>query len=249
MGIVLVQLSAHFSRRTVKALYFGLIRSTAQMFQGTNRTLLVMISCLLGACGGGRAASPTSPTSPQSPRFGITGTVTGFQSAPLGGALVEVLDGADKGQRVVADASGKYAFGALASGSLTLQVTAKAYAPATKAVSLAGDMSVDLQLQAVAAQFGFVQTSVVPLGGKPEGTYGGEIVNASDGCAFRLSATGNFLDRNSNVLTILAWSAPPATIFNPGDHAVYEFCCVSREHAAQISNVDVALNWLNRPCS
>lgn len=223
------------------------------MSQRSTQALLVTSALLLSACGGASSRSPTSPTSPTSPgsqpRFVLAGSVTGFQGAPLAGAEVKVVDGVNKGEMVVADALGKYAFSALQSGFFAVQVSAQEYAPATKTVTLSDDAAVDFQMQAIPTDFGFVTTSVVPLSGRPAGTYGGAIVNSGNACAWRVAAIGRFLDQSSNLLTTLSWSATATTVFKPGDRVTYEFCCVTSDQAVRISNVDVALSWTNRPCA
>jgi hypothetical protein len=111
------------------------------------------------------------------------------------------------------------------------------------------DTSLDFKMEVLPAQFDPVGSSVVAIPGKPSGTVGGELVNSGTGCAERLSVTGTFLDRDSKVVAVLTWAAPPTAIFQTGVRVPYEVCCLTNDQAAQVSAVQLAGNWLNRPCS
>ena len=84
------------------------------------RTLVSIIglaALICNACG----ASPTEPTATS---FALRGIVTGYEAAALQGAIVEVIDGVNKGKSVVTDAQGRYGFIDRAPGGFTVQATA-----------------------------------------------------------------------------------------------------------------------------
>ena len=214
------------------------------------RVVVLVLTLPLASCGRSRGSSvtPTSPSSlPQ--RFPLVGTVTGFQDAGLAGAVLEIVDGADRGLRVTTDASGRYRFDAVQTGTITLQATAEGYVPASTPVTVNQALTVSLRLVVIPADFLPIESHVVALIGKPAGTYGGSVVSSGAGCAERLTATGEFLDRTSSLIRTLTWSADPAQVFKPGDHVAYEFCCILAAEADQVADVRLNMAWLNRPCS
>lgn len=132
---------------------------------------------------------------------------------------------------------------------MTIRATAPGYSEASTSVSLTENLDASFRLDPLPAQFAGVEKQVGVLQNRPTGTYGASVINDGPGCALRLTATGKFIDRNSNTLRTLTWAADPNRLFKVGDTSLYEFCCILASEAAQIFRVDVDFNWLNRPCS
>ena len=88
------------------------------------RTLVTIIGLAAFVC----SACGASPTEPTANSFALRGIVTGYEGAVLEGATLEVLDGANRGTRVVTDAQGRYGFSDLAPGAFTMQASAVDYA-------------------------------------------------------------------------------------------------------------------------
>ena len=199
------------------------------------------------ACG----ASPTSPTSPTATSFALGGVVTGYEGAALQGAMLEVMDGVNKGQRVVADAQGRYGFTDLQAGGFTIQASAVDYAMATKPITLTADTSVDFELRVLLAQIANIGEPTLIFGDKPGGTFSaqGEVVNTGDGCAAEMTGTAKLLDKNLILIATLFWSMPPNEILRPGDRYTYEFCCLTRDQAMAASTFNANFRWGTVHCT
>jgi carboxypeptidase family protein len=209
------------------------------------RSLIALVAvALCSACGS------VDPTSPSSTTFAIRGTVTDYQGAPLGGAVLEVMDGPNAGQKAVADAQGRYSFARLQAGEFTIQVTAVDHAPATKRVMLAADTSLEFQLR-IAALAQFVVLGTLTIVNNPDGTFAarGQSVNTGEGCAAQVSGTANFRNVDGEIVTTLVWSLPPTTVIRPGEQVSYEFCCITPEQAAVIRKYDGELRAIAVHCS
>jgi hypothetical protein len=197
------------------------------------------------ACGG---VTPTSPT-PTSSGFALRGLVTGYEGAALPGAILEILDGANKGQRVVTDVQGRYGLTGLQPGGFTIQASAVDYATTTRPVTLTADSSLDFPLRVLLAQMAIIGT-ITPLS-HSNGTFGAQfqIVNTGDGCAADVAGTADFFDMNRMLVISLAWSAPATPMFRPGDRSTFEFCCLTREQAAAITQYNSNFRWVTVHCT
>jgi hypothetical protein len=210
---------------------------------------LLTFAALVAAFGSGCGSVTESPTAPTATSFALRGVVTGYEGAALLGATLEILDGANRGQRVVTDVEGRYGFTGLQPGGFTIQASAVDYATTTKPMALTADSAVDFQLRVLLAQIVFIGT-IVPVS-HPNGTFGaqGQAMNAGDGCAADVSGTADLLDRNRALVTSLAWSAPPTPILRPGDRFSFEFCCLTREQAGAVANYNSNFKWVTVHCT
>ena len=211
-------------------------------------TLAALVTAFGTGCGSVTPVSPTAPT-PTATSVALRGVVTGYEGVPLLGATLEILDGTNRGQRVITDVQGRYGFTGLQPGGFTIQASAVDYATLTNPVTLIADMSLDLTLRVLLAQFAIVGT-MTPLS-HPNGTLGAQfqLVNTGDGCAADVSGTADFFDKNRGLVTSLAWSAPPTPIFRPGDQVGFEFCCQSRDQSAAVTTYNANLKWVTVHCS
>lgn len=104
---------------------------------------------LTAACGSTTPAAPSAPT--PATRFTLTGTVTkSIGGGGVAGALVTVSAGANAGKTATSDASGRYALTDLATGAMTLVITAQGFALQSASVTIAGDQSANFTLAAAA---------------------------------------------------------------------------------------------------
>jgi len=204
---------------------------------------------IIGVAGLICSACGASPTSPTAPSFALHGIVTGYEGAALQGATLEVIDGVNKGQRVVADAQGRYGFADLQPGGFTIQASAVDYASATKPVTLDDDSALDFQLRVLLAQIVIVG-AITPVS-HPNGTFGAQfqVANNGDGCAADVAGTTEFFDANRALVTSLAWSAPTTPIFRPADRFSFEFCCLSRDQAAAVKTYNANFRWVTVHCT
>jgi hypothetical protein len=208
------------------------------------RTLVTIIGLAALAC----SACGASPTEPTANSFALRGIVTGYEDAALQGATLAVIEGVNKGKSVVTDAQGRYGFTDLESGGLTIEARAVDYATTTKPVTLVADAAVDFQLRVLLAQIGIIAPPT-PVA-HPNETYGAQfqLMNSGDGCASDISGTADLFDKNRTLLTSLGWSAPPATVLRPGDRLGDEFCCLTRDQAASVTNYNANFRWVTVHC-
>lgn len=209
------------------------------------RSLIALVAAALcSSCGSG---VPTSPSS--SATFAIRGSVTGYQGALLSGAILEVVDGTNQGQKAVTDSQGRYSFARLQAGGFTIRASAVDHATATREVMLTGDTSLEFQLRVLLAQFVVVGTLTTVINPNGTITAQGHSLNTGDGCAAQVTGTANFRDLNGAIVATLVWSLPPATVVRPGEQISYEFCCVSREQAGVITTYDADFRGITVRCS
>lgn len=160
-----------------------------------------------------------------------------------------MIDGVNKGKRVVTDAQGRYGFANLDPGGLTIQASAVDYTTATKPITLAADAAVDFQLRVPLAQLGIIAPPT-PVA-HSNGTYGAQfqLVNSGDGCASDMHGTADLFDKNRTLITSLGWSGPPAAVLRPGDRLADEFCCLTRDQAAAVTNYNANFRWATVHCT
>lgn len=213
------------------------------------RSLVIFATLVAAFSSGCGSVTPTSPTASTASSFALRGIVTGYEGAALPGAILEILDGANHGQRVVTDVLGRYGLTGLQPGGFTIQASAVDYATTTKPVTLTADLSLDFPLRVLLAQIAIIGT-VTPLG-HLNGTFGAQfqVVNTGDGCAADVSGTADFFDMNRTLITSLAWSATAIPVFRPGDRFTFEFCCLTREQAAAITQYNSNFRWVTVHCA
>ena len=112
-----------------------------------------LLVLMLASCGGG-SSSPTAPSgtptpTPASTTFTLRGQVTEappFTTSPIVGAKVEFVDGANAGKSALTDASGNYTITNANKGGYTVRASADGYQPLAVGVTLAGDLTQNMQL-------------------------------------------------------------------------------------------------------
>ena len=111
--------------------------------------LLVGVT-LLATCGGRAPTAPEPPPPPDTPpevqRFSLSGRVTTTAGAPLAAADVEVVSGVNVGEKVTADADGRYEFAALLPGTMTVRASAAGHLPQSSNLTLGAAATADFTL-------------------------------------------------------------------------------------------------------
>jgi hypothetical protein len=216
----------------------------------TERIIAFVALALCCACG---STPPTSPSaiapSTTTRTFAVYGSVTDYQGAVVSGAILEILDGNNEGERAVTDVQGRYSFGRLQAGGFTILAAAIDHATATKQVMLTADTSLEFQLSLLGAEF--VIVGALTTTSNPDGTMAarGQSLNIGAGCAAEVSGAANFRDVNGAIVTTLSWSLPPTTVVRPGEQVSYDFCCVTHEQAIVITNYDADFRGTSVRCS
>ena len=109
--------------------------------------LVVLLVTLLGT----GACATSVPLEPSEGPWRFSGTVLATDGvrvgAPIPGAHLTVVSGANTAATVTSDAVGHYAFESLESGRFTISIAAPGYVSVTPVVALFRDMQVDFALQ------------------------------------------------------------------------------------------------------
>ncbi len=112
--------------------------------------LLALISMACGRSGSPLAPSPgpdpVAPPPVTSPAFTISGSVASNDDAPLRGARIEIVEGANTGTSVTANDDGRYVVGDLPAGAYVLRATLDGFHASTSSLSLNGDRALDFRL-------------------------------------------------------------------------------------------------------
>ena len=135
--------------------------------------------------GSGATTIATSGTGSSAPTFTLSGLVT--ESAPttstvLAGARVTFLDGANQGRSAVSGADGRYEMTGVSEGGYTLSVTLAGYVGVAVPVGIAGNSTLTIRLNPVAARTSFGQGQYRVSEDMPAGRYYSDPV---DGCHFQ----------------------------------------------------------------
>ena len=199
----------------------------------------IVIFTLLAACSSDSPSVPgVLPPSvvPAVLRWQLTGTVT-TNGAPLPDAVVHVwLEGASTGLSAGADASGRYLFASLEQGAFTVLAQAAGYAPATKALSLTTNSTLDFAL--VPRPFAHL-IMALPYPDddvrQPDGSYSVPLVakNVGTGCGGSISGVTHFstVVGGSASIQRVEWALAPTTIVPPSEVFTYTVCCLIRDEA------------------
>jgi hypothetical protein len=106
----------------------------------------LLVSVLALAC----SDSPPAPSNPRPlppTEFALSGHVSDFNTgAPLSGATITIIDGANAGRATMSGADGTYVFG-MGPGGFTMRVRSDGYDSVFQGVTFVADTRVDIQMR------------------------------------------------------------------------------------------------------
>ena len=119
--------------------------------QTNTRTIVLVAVAFMLSCS---KQSPTQPSNvPEQPSgtWRLSGTVRcNAGGAGIEHALVLILDGPNGGRSTTTDSNGRYEFADLRTGEFSVEAVDVEHEPATKAVTLAADATLDFDLVEIA---------------------------------------------------------------------------------------------------
>jgi len=186
------------------------------------RLLMLAVAGAALSCGG--SSSPASPSA----ALTMSGTIRGAASAPLPGAVITILDGANANKTATAGSSGEYLINGLQAGTFNVRLTASGYQNQTTSVVLNNTRSVDFTLQRTPAPV-LHGVGNLTITTNPDGSLGfqGQGRNDGDACATTVAGALLLVNSSGQPFKTLPWSLPASTIVKPADTFQYSACCVT----------------------
>jgi Flp pilus assembly protein TadG len=206
------------------------------------RLLIVAVAAIALSCGG--SSSPGSPSA----ALTMSGTIRGAASAPLPGATITILDGANANKTSTAGTSGEYLINGLQAGTFNVRVSASGYQDQTTSVALTSTRSMDFTLQPkpTPVLHGFGNLTIVASSSDSVG-FQGQARNDGDACATNVAGAVLLLASTGQTLASLPWSLTPSTIVRPGDTLQYSVCCMTASQFAQVASYALSFSFDTAP--
>jgi hypothetical protein len=207
----------------------------------------------VAGCGG-------SPVQSSYVTYTLSGRVSGG-SAPIAGAVVAVLDGSNAGQKTTTSGNGGYSLDRLRAGNFNIKVSAAEYADTARGVSLAANVSVNVEL--LPYPKALLDDAVAPIDWDEADVAPGNFVfyykgiNKGVGCAGSVAGTTEYRDAQQNLIGSFTWSLssqrPPMAIIPPGQMFGYWVCCLTKDQASRAllptSSYRTRFSWVDVACS
>lgn len=217
------------------------------MFRSVIVLFVITAAGILASCSGSPAPAPSPiPPSPPTPAlFALSGAVTS-RSGPVPGALLEILDGADRTRTTMTGPDGTYRLSGLTPGSFGIRASLGNYVADDHRVTLQGaDGTQDFRLTRPVLTF-FDDLIVTEIPGH-QYRFKGSMRNDGDACATNVRGIAKL---SFNGLTVLSapWSLDPARIVRPQEATTYEFCCLEDRYAGQTGSYTVTFEYVALAC-
>lgn len=205
------------------------------------RLIPVLILGGVVACSSSPMPAP-SPLPPPAPTTAtLRGTVT-TKDGPANGAIIEVLDGANRGTSVASGVDGSYQLTGLSRGSFGLRIAWRDYVTDEQRVELLADQTIDTRLVKADVQRAGDLT-VMWLQTTHQFQFSSPVQNRGDACADNLHGTLTLVTELGPTFQ-LPWTLPRLA---PNATASYTACCVDDRYLNGTATLQIAFDSVKCP--